>query len=83
MASKTQIDKAGKILAQASSIETEEQLEAELAFYEYRKSHLRPLSEMTSTVQSWLNRFDSNYYIAQRLKRKPQILRKQRSYARA
>jgi ppGpp synthetase/RelA/SpoT-type nucleotidyltranferase len=51
-------------------------IELEDVFDEYRKSHLEPLSETTLELQGWLNEYGHDYYIAQRLKRKPQIVRK-------
>ncbi|QEL57772.1 RelA/SpoT domain-containing protein [Chromobacterium paludis] len=51
-------------------------IDLEEAFDEYRKSHLEPLSETTLELQAWLNEYGHDYYIAQRLKRKPQIVRK-------
>lgn len=51
-------------------------VELEDVFDEYRKSHLEPLSETTLELQRWLNEYGHDYYIAQRLKRKPQIIRK-------
>lgn len=51
-------------------------IELEDVFDEYRKSHLEPLSETTLELQRWLNEYGHDYYIAQRLKRKPQIIRK-------
>ncbi|MBO1249529.1 RelA/SpoT domain-containing protein [Comamonas denitrificans] len=51
-------------------------VEFEDVFDEYRKSHLEPLSETTLELQRWLNEYGHDYYIAQRLKRKPQIIRK-------
>lgn len=42
----------------------------------YRQSHLSPLSRTTVDIQNILQGYGKNYYIAQRLKRKPQIVRK-------
>lgn len=56
----------------------EELFELEDVFDEYRKGHLQPLSETTLELQRWLADYSSSYYIAQRLKRKPQIARKLR-----
>lgn len=64
------------MLSGRDEIRTIEDLELEDAFDEYRKSHLQPLSETTLELQHWLSSFNKPYYIAQRLKRKPQILRK-------
>lgn len=74
--SKTKIDKSGYALAKGSFSSDEEYLELESIFDEYRKSHLQPLSETTIELQNWLNSYGGSYYIAQRLKRKPQIVRK-------
>lgn len=74
--SKSKIDRAGRILASLQGELTEEALEAEEYFDEYRKTHLQPLSETTLELQNWLTNYGDRYYVAQRLKRKPQILRK-------
>ncbi len=76
MASKTKIDKAGRYLSDASREYDEEMLELEDVFDEYRKEHLEPLTKLTLELQGWLQERGGDYYIAQRLKRKPQILRK-------
>ncbi len=73
---KTKIDRAGDAIARASYRSDEEYIELEEVFDEYRKSHLQPLSETTLEVQGWLAGYGQPYYIAQRLKRKPQIIRK-------
>jgi ppGpp synthetase/RelA/SpoT-type nucleotidyltranferase len=73
---KSKIDKAGLSLAKDSFRNVEEMVELEDVFDEYRKSHLEPLSETTLELQAWLNEYGHDYYIAQRLKRKPQIIRK-------
>ncbi len=74
--SKAKIDKAGNALSKRAARSDEEFMELEGIFDEYRKSHLQPLSETTIELQAWLNFYGGRYYIAQRLKRKPQILRK-------
>jgi ppGpp synthetase/RelA/SpoT-type nucleotidyltranferase len=74
--SKTKIDRAGNALAKETYRTEDEYFELEDAFDEYRKSHLQPLSETTLEVQGWLGDYGTPYYIAQRLKRKPQIIRK-------
>lgn len=74
--SKTQIDKAGETLVKKVVLSDQEFLECDSILDEYRKSHLQPLTECTLELQSWLADYSSDYYIAQRLKRKPQILRK-------
>lgn len=81
MASKALIDKAGKFLSTTKNIINWEDMEYEEIFDDYRKLHLSPLSRTTLEVQSWLNQSDINYYIAQRLKRKPQILRKLKRFS--
>lgn len=74
--SKTRIDKAGLALAKAKFKDEVDFIELEEAFDEYRKAHLKPLSETTLEIQRMLGSFGTDYYIAQRLKRKPQIVRK-------
>lgn len=74
--SKTKIDKSGYALAKGNFGSDDEFLDLENVFDEYRKSHLQPLSETTIELQNWLNSYGGSYYIAQRLKRKPQIVRK-------
>jgi ppGpp synthetase/RelA/SpoT-type nucleotidyltranferase len=74
--SRSKIDKAGRVLATPPAELTYEFLELEDIFDEYRALHLRPLTLLTSTIQNWLTDHGQTYYIAQRLKRKPQIARK-------
>lgn len=74
--SKSKIDRAGFALARDAFHDVNEMIELEDVFDEYRKSHLEPLSETTLELQGWLNEYGHDYYIAQRLKRKPQIVRK-------
>lgn len=74
--SKTRIDKAGLALAKAKFKDEIDYIELEETFDEYRKAHLQPLSETTLELQQLLTNYGSPYYIAQRLKRKPQIVRK-------
>lgn len=74
---KSRIDKAGRSLSSLGEL-TEEAIELEAVFDEYRASHLEPLSQTTLELQQWLHVYGGQYYIAQRLKRKPQILRKLR-----
>lgn len=76
--SKTRIDRAGDALARDRYRTDDEYLEADDILDRYRESHLLPLSETTSAVQGWLAHYGEPYYIAQRLKRKPQIIRKLR-----
>lgn len=74
--SKSKIDRAGAAFAKDDFKTVEELIELEDVFDGYRKAHLQPLSETTLELQSWLAGYESDYYIAQRLKRKPQIIRK-------
>lgn len=74
--SKTKIDKSGQILSQAISASEDIYIEYEDYFDQYRKEHLLPLTETTLEIQKWLGNYGKKYYIAQRLKRKPQIIRK-------
>jgi len=75
-ASRSRIDKAGRVLAAPLEDLTEEYLDLERVFDDYRESHLQPLTNLTSLVQGALSQHGAKYYIAQRLKRRPQILRK-------
>lgn len=75
--SKARIDKAGRWLSRPGEL-SEEAIELEEVFDIYRASHLEPLSKTTVDLQNWLRGYEGRYYIAQRLKRKPQILRKLR-----
>lgn len=79
-ASKSRIDKSGQYLASPrtdfDSTYLAEFVELEGVFDKFRESHLRPLTDLTSQLQQGLDAEDESYYIAQRLKRKPQILRK-------
>lgn len=74
--SKNRIDKAGLALAKGKYRDEIEFIELEDVFDEYRKTHLQPLSETTIELQHLLANHGAPYYIAQRLKRKPQIIRK-------
>ncbi len=74
--SKTKIDRAGLALAKDKYRDEDEYFELEEVFDEYRKAHLQPLSETTLELQHLLSNYGAQYYIAQRLKRKPQIIRK-------
>lgn len=74
--SKSKVDKAGQALAKGNARTDEELIELESVFNDYRKSHLQPLTELTLELQRWLTEYGAKYYIAQRLKRKPQIIRK-------
>jgi ppGpp synthetase/RelA/SpoT-type nucleotidyltranferase len=75
--SRSKLDRAGRLLAADGEL-TEELIELEDAFDAYRAAHLDPLSRTTLELQAWLHDYGGKYYIAQRLKRKPQILRKLR-----
>lgn len=74
--SKSSIDRAGVGLVKENYIDADEWIEYEDVLDEYRKAHLQPLTETTLELQAWLTGYKSDYYIAQRLKRKPQIIRK-------
>lgn len=74
--SKTKVDRAGRALARNEYRTDDEYLEADDVVDEYRKAHLAPLSRTTSEIQKWLSVYGKTYYLAQRLKRKPQIVRK-------
>ena len=78
MVSKNKIDKAGATLSDKERQYDDISLEMDYIFDDYRKNNLEPLTDLTLDIQSWLQSYDNNYYIAQRLKRKPQILRKLR-----
>jgi len=81
MYSNRKIDLAGKALSLNSFDSEDHELDCEIIFDDYRKSHLEPLTNTTMQLQLWLSQFDRQYYIAQRLKRKPQILRKMRRFS--
>ncbi|MFT0534427.1 RelA/SpoT domain-containing protein [Castellaniella hirudinis] len=74
--SKSRIDKSGLALAKNKYKDEIEFIESEDVFDEYRKRHLSPLSKTTLEIQKMLSSYGADYYIAHRLKRKPQILRK-------
>lgn len=78
--SKARIDKAGSRLSNPNNILDEECLELEDVFDKYRELHLAPLSKLAADIQNALNSREIQYYIAQRLKRRPQILRKLRRF---
>jgi len=78
--SKKGIDRAGKALSTESWKSEEQYFEYHIILDEYRKEHLEPLTNVTLKLQEWLSGFkDSSYVIAQRLKRKPQIIKKLRT----
>ena len=74
--SKTQIDRAAKCLSKNQFESEEHFLECDDLVDEYRKDFLVPLTEVTLKLQEWLSTLGIEYYIAQRLKRKPQIIKK-------
>lgn len=76
MVSKAKIDKAGVAFAKDEFKTAEDLIELEDVFNGFRKAHLQPLTETTLELQRWLTDYKTKYYIAQRLKRKPQIIRK-------
>jgi len=76
--SKTAIDKAGNVLAKEKFKTYEEWEAADKIFDEYRQAHLQPLTSTTIAIQNWFRADNASYIIVQRLKRKPQILKKLR-----
>ncbi len=78
--SKSKIDRAGQLLANDTYLTVEDLVGSEDALDFYRTSHLGPITKVTLLLQSWLAQYGQPYYIAQRLKRKPQILRKLRRF---
>ena len=79
--SKTIIDTAGRALSRDSGKDVDKYIHYTDVFDEYRKNHLEPLSKTTIELQQWLAQFGKDYFIAQRLKRKPQILRKLKRFS--
>lgn len=79
--SKSLIDNAGKSLSKDTETDVDKYILYTEAFDEYRKNHLEPLSQMTMELQMWLSQYENEYFIAQRLKRKPQILRKLKRFS--
>ncbi len=79
--SKTLIDTAGRILSRDTEEDIDKYILYTDSFDEYRKNHLEPLSKTTVELQQWLSQFGKEYFIAQRLKRKPQILRKLKRFS--
>ena len=73
--SKSKIDRAGKILSNQTLID-EEYFTSNEIFDVYRTEHLKPLAEVTSQLQYLLGNENQDFYLAMRLKRRPQILRK-------
>ena len=76
--SKTAIDKAGNALAKEKFKTYEEWEAADKIFDEFRQAHLQPLTSTTIAIQNWFRADNASYIIVQRLKRKPQILKKLR-----
>lgn len=72
------MDRVGRALSTETYPSAEAWVDYEELFEEFRKRHLLPLTDVTLQLQSWLRDFGMKYYLAQRLKRKPQILRKLR-----
>jgi hypothetical protein len=79
--SRTRIDKAGEKLAKEIYKNTDDYVDSEIIFDEYRGMFIEPLTETTIKLHSWLKDFGTDFYIAQRLKRKPQILRKLKRFS--
>ena len=74
--SKTAIDRAGNALAKEKFKTYEEWEAADKIFDEFRQAHLQPLTSTTIAIQNWFRADNASYIIVQRLKRKPQILKK-------
>ncbi|WP_321404380.1 RelA/SpoT domain-containing protein [Maridesulfovibrio sp.] len=74
--SKTKIDKSGLALSKDVYKDEVDYIALEDIFDEYRKRHLGPLTEISMDLQRWLADYECEFYIAQRLKRKPQIISK-------
>ena len=74
--SKSAIDKAGNLLAKEKFQTYEEWESSDAIFDEFRQAHLQPLTSTTIALQNWFRADNASYIIVQRLKRKPQILRK-------
>ena len=74
--SKSKIDKAGEVLSMNKEDNFEKYIEAEDIFNNYRSAHLEPLMQTTILLQNWMEKSGKGFYIAMRLKRRPQILRK-------
>lgn len=75
------IDSAGKALSRETETDVDKYILYTDAFDEYRKNHLEPLTKTTVEIQQWLAPLGKDYFIAQRLKRKPQILRKLKRFS--
>lgn len=81
MISKTKIDKVGKILINPEGYSPDDIVKANEIFDNYRMQHLKPLTELTIKIKAWLVDFSYDYYIAQRLKRRPQIIKKLKRFS--
>lgn len=73
---RTAIDRAGVALAKADAKSASRAIEQEAILDKFRQDHLAPLTSFTIRLQEWLSSYGGHYYVAQRLKRKPQIVRK-------
>ncbi len=79
---KSQIDRAGRfLLDDPTDINIDEYISADSIVDDYRQIHLQPLTEINLKLQEYLFDFKTEYYIAQRLKRKPQIIRKLKRFS--
>lgn len=78
--SKSRIDRAGATLSDDNATIDVSYLEMEEVFEIYRRFHLPPLTRLSLELQRLLENSQETYYLAQRLKRKPQILRKLRRF---
>ena len=75
--SNSQIDKAGKLLLDMQTpLKSPDQIKANALIDQWRQSHLQPLTDVTLKLQEWLSEELPSFCIAQRLKRKPQIIKK-------
>lgn len=74
--SKSKIDKAGSTIAKKLSISVEEHNNYEKIIDWWREAHFIPLTEVTLKLIEWFQSIESNVHVNQRLKRKPQILKK-------
>lgn len=75
-ASRTAIDRAGAAIAKGTYASDNARAQYEAVVDQYRQDHLAPLTSFTIRLQEWLTAYGGDYYVAQRLKRKPQIIRK-------
>lgn len=79
--SKSKLDKAGDSIAKEKWKDDDEYLLFDEIIDEYRRKHLEPLTKVMLKLQEWLSEYGRSYYIAQRLKRKPQIIRKLKRFS--